>query len=83
MRRRIFPFMALYELLLFITPLVWSFAKEPWGTVAGWVAMGFVTVASVLPMLVWNYNLQVRYRGFPREMSWEDIQGDFKFIQGL
>lgn len=81
--RRMFPYIAIYEGLVFGIPLVWAFAKQPWSGFVGWLGMGIVLLIAILPMLVWNYQLMVCHRGLPRGMSWEEIQADHKFIRAL
>lgn len=82
-RRRLFPLGAIYEVLVIGGPLVWSFAQKPWSGAAGLVGMCGVVIGVLGPMLAWNYNLLVRSRGIPRGMSWDEIQGDQRFIRGL
>jgi hypothetical protein len=78
-----FPFVVIYEILVIGSPLVWSFAQKPWSSAAGLVGMCAVIIGSLGPMLAWNYNIMVRSRGIPRGMSWDEIQGDQRFIRAL
>ncbi len=81
--RRTFPYIAMYELLVIGTPLVWAFAREPWKGILGLLGMGVVVLIAIVPMMVWNYQLLVRHRGLPRGMSWEEIQADYRFIRAM
>lgn len=82
-RRKMFPFIAGYEVLLLGVPLVWSFAQRPWSGTVGSVGMCATIAICLGPMLVWNYNLLVRSRGIPRAMPLDEIQGDQRLIRGL
>lgn len=81
--RRMFPYIAAYELLVIGSSLLWAFIKQPWSGFGGWLGMGVLLLAAIVPMLVWNYHLMVRHRGLPRGMSWEEIQADMRFIRGM
>jgi hypothetical protein len=83
LRRKMFPILAVWPVLMFGVPLVWAFILQPWPTVFGLIGMTLLTVVTLVPLLLWNYKLMIQCRGLPRAMSWEEIQGDLKFIRGL
>jgi len=83
MRRRLFPIIVIWPLLMFGIPLVWAFVLRPWPTVPGIVGMVLMLGLILAPIILWNHKLMVECRGLPRGMSWTDIQGDTKLIRGL
>ena len=82
-RRKLFPVIALWPVLMFGIPLVWAFILRPWPTVFGYIGMALLMVVTLVPLIAWNYKLVSECRGLPRAMSWEDIQGDMKLIRSL
>jgi hypothetical protein len=81
--RKLFPFIATYEFLIIAGPILWAFTKSPWEGFIGWIGMGILILLSMLPMLIWNYQLMVQHRGLPRSMAFEEIQGDQKLIRAM
>lgn len=82
-RRKLFPFLAIWPVLMFGIPLVWAFILRPWPTFLGYIGMALLMAVTLVPLIAWNYKLMVRCQGLPRGMAWEDIQGDMKLIKGL